>query len=316
MVLNNGFYPPKADSQVSIVDPLENTLVKTLPFHSLFPSAAVGTDGNLYISGGYDFKVYRLNRKMEPSKDHPSYLINGYVGGLAFTGKGRLAMTYLMVNHQGTGAWEKGKIALLDTATGEILDEIGTGHFPYALNGRMGKLYATIEGENRVQVYSIQDDKLVEGASIPVGKNPTNLTLSDGKLYVVDTNSDEVSVIDTQTDQVTQTFDLKQAGFKFGAGPTSAAADTDPAFVSLAGWNAVAVLNKEDGKLLGLIPTGWYPTRVYLDKKNLYVLSAKGIQPRRPTSSDKPEAGSSQAGPVLYPQPSHWLPLNHFPGRY
>lgn len=297
VVLNNGFYPPKADSKVSIVDPMGNTLVQTLPFHSLFPSEAVGTDGYLYISGGYDFKVYRLNRKLEPSKDHPSYLMNGYVGGLAFTGKGRLAMTYLMVNHQGTGAWEKGKIALLNTATGDILDEIATGHFPYALKWANGKLYATLEGENRVQVYSIQNDKLVEGASIPVGKNPTNLTLSDGKLYVVDTNSDEVSVIDTQTDQVTQTFDLKQAGFKFGAGPTSAAADQTRLLVSLAGWNAVAVLNKEDGKLLGLIPTGWYPTRVYLDKKNLYVLSAKGIQPRRPTSSDKPEAGLRKQDP-------------------
>ncbi len=297
VILNNGFYPPKADSQVSVVNPFKNTLEKNLPFHSLFPSAVTGPDGNLYISGGYDFKVYRLNRQMKPTKDHSNYIVNGYAGGLAFTGKTRLALTYLMVNKQGTGAWKKGKIALLDTSTGKILDEIGTGHYPYALEWTRSKLYATIEGENRVQIYSIERDKLVEGASIPVGKNPTNLTLSQGLLYVVNSNSDEISVIDTQTDQAVNTFDLKQQGFKYGAGPNSVAADKDRLYVSLAGWNAVAVLNKVDGKLLGLIPAGWYPTKVYLDKKNLYVLSAKGVRPQRPTVRDKGVEGLRKEDP-------------------
>jgi YVTN family beta-propeller protein len=297
VILNNGFYPPKADSQVSVVNPFKNTLEKNLPFHSLFPSAVTGPDGNLYISGGYDFKVYRLNRQMKPTKDHSNYIVNGYAGGLAFTGKTRLALTYLMVNKQGTGVWEKGKIALLDTSTGKILDEIGTGHYPCALEWTRSKLYATIEGENRVQIYSSGGDKLVEGASIPVGKNPTNLTSSQGLLYVVNSNSDEISVIDTQTDQAVNTFDLKQQGFKYGAGPNSVAADKDRLYVSLAGWNAVAVLNKVDGKLLGLIPAGWYPTKVYLDKKNLYVLSAKGVRPQRPTVRDKGVEGLRKEDP-------------------
>ncbi len=297
VVLNNGFYPSQADSKVSIVDPSTNTLEKTLPFHSLFPSAQAGPDGNLYISGGYDFKVYRLNSKLEPPKDNPFYEVNGYAGGLAFTGKNRLALTYLMVNQKGTGPWEKGEIALLDTASGKILDEVKTGHYPYALQWGKGKLYATIEGEDRIQVYTLKKDKLVEGASIPVGKSPTNLAFSQGMLYVVNTNSDDLSVIDTQTDQVVGTFDLKQAGFKFGAGPNSVAATSDRLYVSLAGWNAVAVLNKEDGKMLGLIPAGWYPTKVYLDEKNLYILSAKGIRPLRPTVREKGVPGLQNSDP-------------------
>ena len=298
VILNNGFYPPKADSQVSVVNPFKDTLEKNMPFHSLFPSEAVGPDGDLYISGGYDFKVYRLNQHIRPSKEHPEYPVNGYVGGLAFTGKDRLALTYLMVNNKGTGMWQKGRIALLDTATGKILDEVDTGHFPYALQWTRDKLYATIEGENRVQVYSVKDDKLIEGVSIPVGKNPTNLTLSGGLLYVVNTNSDEISVVDPKVDQVIKTFDLKQSDFKYGAGPNSAAADKEHLYVSLAGWNAVAVLDKAEGKILGLIPAGWYPTKVYLDKKNLYVLSAKGIRPRRPTSKDKPAEGLRKEDPA------------------
>ncbi len=297
IVLNNGFYPPKANAQVSVVDPATNQLVKNLPFHSLFPSAVQGTDGDLYISGGYDFKVYRLNRLLEPSKTHPSYPVNGYAGGLAFVGKNRLAVTYLMVDKQGTGAWEKGEIALLDTSTGKILDEVKTGHYPYALLWAHHKLYATIEGEDRVQVYNIQANKLVEGDSIPVGKGPTNLCQEGDQIYVVNANSDEITEIDPTTDMVALTFDLKQSGFKYGAGPNSIAADKDRLYVSLAGWNAVAVLNRLNGKTQGLIPTGWYPTKVYLDKNNLYALSAKGIRPLRPTIRDKGVEGLRKEDP-------------------
>ncbi|HTC19726.1 MAG TPA: YncE family protein, partial [bacterium] len=298
IVLNNGFYPPKQNAQVSVVDPRSMTLEKNLPFHSLFPCARVGPDGDLYISGGYDFKVYRLNRRLEAPADHPDYPVNGYAAGMAFVGKHLLALTYLMVNDHGKGQWKKGEIALLDTETGKIVDEKPTGHFPYALAWVGNKLYATLEGENRVQVYTIEGGKLQEGASIPVGVNPTQLTADGATLYVADTSSDELTVIDTQRDQAVTTFNLKQAGFKYGAAPTGMAVDKDKLYVSLAGWNAVAVLDKGQGKLLGVIPTGWYPTRVYSGKSGLYILSAKGIMERRATSKDKPVPGLGKEDPA------------------
>jgi YVTN family beta-propeller protein len=298
IVLNNGFYPPKQNAQVSVVDPRAMTLEKSLPFHSLFPCARVGSDGDLYISGGYDFKVYRLNRRFQAPADHPAYSVNGYAGGMAFVGKNLLALTYLMVNDHGKGEWKKGEIALLNTETGKILDEKPTGHFPYALAWVGNKLYATLEGENRVQVYTIENGRFQEGASIPVGVNPTQLTSDGATLYVADTSSDELTVIDTQKDQAVTTIDLKQAGFKYGAAPTGIAVDGDKLYVSLAGWNAVAVLDKARSRLFGLIPTGWYPTRVYSGKSGLYILSAKGIMERRATAKDKPVPGLGKEDPA------------------
>jgi YVTN family beta-propeller protein len=298
VVLNNGFYPPKQNAQVSVVNVRKQLVEKNIPFHSLFPCARVGPDGDLYISGGYDFKVYRLTRRFEPAPGHAEYPVGGYAGGMAFVDKNLLALTYLMVNDHGTGPWKKGMIALLDTVTGKILDEKETGHFPYALAWVGGKLYATIEGENRVQVYTLEDGKLKEGASIPVGVNPTNLTVDGTSLYVADTSSDEVSVIDTQKDQVLSTINLKQADFKYGAAPTGVAVEKDRVYVSLAGWNAVAVLDKSQGTILGLIPTGWYPTRVYSGKNDLYVLSAKGIMERRATSMEKAVPGLRKEDPA------------------
>ncbi|HTA76823.1 MAG TPA: YncE family protein, partial [bacterium] len=298
IVLNNGYYPPKQDAQVSVVNLPSLTLAKNIPYHSLFPCAKIGPDGNLYISGGYDFKVYRLNKKLEAPQTNPYYNVNGYVGGMAFVGKHLLAITYLMVNDHGKGEWQKGKITLLDTATGKVVDEEETGHFPYALAWVNDKLYATIEGENLVRIYTIQNGKLIEDASVPVGVNPTNMTVDGTLLYVVDTSSDELSVIDTETDKVTYTFDLKQSGFKYGAAPTGVAVHNEKLYVSLAGWNAVAVLDKVQDNILGLIPTGWYPTRVYAGKSGLYVLSAKGIMERRATSKDKPVPGLGKEDPA------------------
>jgi YVTN family beta-propeller protein len=298
IVLNNGFYPPKQDAQVSVVSLKVPALEKTIPFHSLFPCAKVGPDGFLYISGGYDFKIYRLNQKLEAPQVHPDFAVNGYAGGMAFVGKNLLAVTYLMINDHGKGAWKKGAIALLDTKSGAIMDEKESGHFPYALAWVGKKLYATLEGENRVQVYTIEGGRLKEGASIPAGVNPTCLAQEGTNLYVADTSSDEISVIDTQKDQLAATFDLKQAGYKYGAAPTGITVDGGKLYVSLAGWNAVAVLDKTSGTLEGLIPTGWYPTRVYTDKADLYILSAKGIMERRATSNDNPAPGLGKEDPA------------------
>jgi exopolysaccharide biosynthesis protein len=53
VVLNTGYYN-KEPQEVSVVDLKQGKLVKTLKFNSLFPSARVGLDGDLYISGGFD----------------------------------------------------------------------------------------------------------------------------------------------------------------------------------------------------------------------------------------------------------------------
>jgi hypothetical protein len=65
VVLDTGYYYPrdKEPQEVSIVDLPSEKVVKTLRINSLFPSAVVGADGNLYISGGYDQKVYRVNQQ-------------------------------------------------------------------------------------------------------------------------------------------------------------------------------------------------------------------------------------------------------------
>jgi YVTN family beta-propeller protein len=102
---------------------------------------------------------------------------------------------------------------------------------------------------------------------IPVGLHPSGLTWDrdNGRLYVANGNSDNVSVIDTHRDVVVRTIAI--APFrerKIGLAPTALALapDARTLFVALGGANAVAVYDVPDGRLRGLIPTGWYPTTI------------------------------------------------------
>ena len=79
VVLNTGYYYQEPQ-EVSIVDPQTAQVIKTLRINSLFPSATVALDGDLYISGGFDQKVYRVDKNFEIVRE---YKVGGFVGGLA-----------------------------------------------------------------------------------------------------------------------------------------------------------------------------------------------------------------------------------------
>src|SRR5712691_5906299 len=141
VVLNTGYYYPKEkeDQEVSIVDVTTTQVVKTLRIHSLFPSAVVGSDGNLYISGGYDQKIYRVNQQFEIDRE---FKVNGFAGGLAFIDGTRLAVGYMATRNE-KGSYVRGKLAILDTKSGAIERETDVGYFPYAVRVLRGKLYVT-----------------------------------------------------------------------------------------------------------------------------------------------------------------------------
>src|SRR5881396_3249552 len=102
---------------------------------------------------------------------------------------------------------------------------------------------------------------------IPVGRHPTGIAWDErgGRLYVVNGNSDAVSIIDTHRDAVVGTIAI--APFRetrIGLAPTAVALSPDATtlFVTLGGANAVAAYGLPSGQLKGLVPTGWYPTTI------------------------------------------------------
>ena len=281
VVLNTGYYG-KEPQEVSIVDPQTGKFVKKLGFNSLFPSAKEGLDGDLYLSGGFDKKVYRLNRKFETVREYP---VQGYAAGIAPMDAKHLAVAYMVVENE-QKAYVKGQLAILNTETGAVERSLDVGYFPYTVRYLNNKLYVTLLGENKLLVY---DSQLKPIKTLAVGRTPQEVCTDGSKLYVINTTSDNISVVDTKQDIITGTINVRHQGFRVGSSPTSCAVEGNRLYVTQAEMNAVAVFDQNkaltqtpDKSLLGFIPTGWYPTKVLLNKDQLIVLSAKGIRLRRP----------------------------------
>jgi YVTN family beta-propeller protein len=120
--------------------------------------------------------------------------------------------------------------------------------------------------------------------TIPVGLHPTALAWDEakGRLYVGNTNSDTISVIDTRTQAVVATWPLQPFARKvFGIAPTALelSADGTRLYVACGGINAVMVLRTATGTAEGSIPTFWYPSSLALspDGKRLAIGAILGV---------------------------------------
>jgi YVTN family beta-propeller protein len=125
--------------------------------------------------------------------------------------------------------------------------------------------------------------------SIPVGLHPTAMYASGNALFVANTNSDTVSVIDTTNDQVVQTIETKPwPESAVGYEPDSIALTNDGhLLVTLGRANAVAVY-RYDGtpqnpvSYIGLLPTDYYPSTVATVGHQIIVTNTRGIDARGP----------------------------------
>ena len=121
--------------------------------------------------------------------------------------------------------------------------------------------------------------------------HPTGMAFWGTKLLVANAYSDDLSVIDTTSNQDVARIDLGLPlavpghwESAYGAGPNSIAVDAtnNVAYVALYNANAIAVVDLTDkvwNPVLGMIPVGYAPSSVVLDEadKVLLVANDKGI---------------------------------------
>ncbi|HUI29427.1 MAG TPA: hypothetical protein VLX91_04350 [Candidatus Acidoferrales bacterium] len=293
VVLNTGYYAGYSritledtlePQGVSIIDPESGEIRNSLKLGCIFPSAVVGADAYLYVSGGFDSTIHKIDKNFQLAQE---YKVGGYTAGLAPVDSQHIALLYMVTTDTsktsrdpfGMGHYVKGRIALLNLVNGDVEREAVVGYFPYAVEFLNGKFYVSVLGENKINVY---DSRFRELKSLKVGSAPASMTVDGDYLYVVNTTADELTVIEAKTDKILRRIFVGKHGYRSGVSPTSCAILDGKLYVSEATLNAIAVYRLIDGKLLGYIPTGWYTTKVLLDGKNLYFLSAKGILPRRP----------------------------------
>jgi YVTN family beta-propeller protein len=122
-----------------------------------------------------------------------------------------------------------------------------------------------------------------------VGLNPSDLEITpDGKYLVcANTNSDTLSILDLSRDEVIETISVKQSPSDlFGASPNALAFGPQGKrlYVAHGSQNAIGVIDfdaedRGDTKLIGLLPTSWYPGALVFDEKqkSLCVANLKGL---------------------------------------
>ncbi len=142
---------------------------------------------------------------------------------------------------------------------------------------------------------------LVDGVPAVGGSSPNSLAATDDYVFVSNGNNDNISVIDIRTDSIVHHIYLKpEPRLKSFRGVIPFGLDVSPdqrrLYVCEAGINAVAVIDIPTLKVIGHIPTGWFPAKVKVSKdgKKLIVTSAKGFGsgPNGGPDFDKMQRGS------------------------
>ncbi|HLV79440.1 MAG TPA: bifunctional YncE family protein/alkaline phosphatase family protein, partial [Chthonomonadaceae bacterium] len=116
------------------------------------------------------------------------------------------------------------------------------------------------------------------------GSGPNYLVTSGGALYVSDGNNDLIERIDPATNTITRRIPIRPSPLVAklrGVGPSGMALSPDGSrlFVAESGINAIGVIDTNTGRVLGHIPTAWYPYRVAVsnDGRKLLCISFRGI---------------------------------------
>jgi len=136
-----------------------------------------------------------------------------------------------------------------------------------------------------------------------VGLHPNDI-ISDREgnfVYVTNSNSDNVTVINTATDEIDETISVRlqpEINPFFGDSPNGLCLSTDEKLLFVANGmdNAIAVIKlktrgytfgeKQNSEVIGFLPTGAYPSSVTMSDNNyLYVSNLEAIGARTPKSN-------------------------------
>jgi DNA-binding beta-propeller fold protein YncE len=268
---------------VQVVDVKTRKVTQTVLQDGAFYGAAFSPDGHrLYVSGGnadflfvYSWKngAATLENKFELAKTRTADGTGtSYPAGVTVAPNGKFVYVAENVGD---------RLAVVNAATGEITQRLSTDHYPYGVAlTEGGQVFVSAWGGSTVSQFRVlADGTLAYLGRIEVGRHPSALAVSGTKLYVTLAGSDRVAVVDTKLRKVVRYLhDVAPGAPPEGSTPNALALSSDGKrlLVAEADNNAVAVFDLAAGKMIGRVPTDWYPTAVAEVSDQLLVLSGKG----------------------------------------
>ncbi|MEU5725621.1 hypothetical protein [Micromonospora sp. NPDC047738] len=208
------------------------------------------------------------------------------------------------------------RVVAINAATGVIEQSWAVGNAPRDMIEVGGKLYVSNEGgrkalpgEPTINSYNtpVLADQVTAAtlsgtvsvidlanpaaapSSIDVGLHPTALYAKNGALFVTNTATNDVSVIDTASNKVVQTIATQPWPEATVGYEPNAVTLTDDGHLLVGRANAVAVYRYttplEPVSYVGLLPTDYFPAEITTFGKDVLVSNTRGIDARRPTKN-------------------------------
>ena len=286
------------------------------------PGNDIGQEGPTYSPDGTSLWLGQTDgyRKFTVNPDgslaNPTFVTiaaqgskHALVGEAVFSADG--STVYSAVNGQN-------RVVAIDVATGTIKQSWATGNAPRDMLVVGNKLYVSNEGGRPAQpgdptinsygtqvvasqvtaatttgTVSVIDlaNPAAAASSIDVGLHPTALYAKNGALFVTNTATNNVSVIDTTSDKVVQTIATQPwPEASVGYEPNGVTlTDDGHLLVTLGRANAVAVYKYknplEPVSYVGLVPTDYFPAEIATVGNKIVVSNTRGVDARRTTTA-------------------------------
>jgi YVTN family beta-propeller protein len=313
---NGDFLLVKNKDDLDLIRLSDRKVVQSLPFErsgASFTGICLSPDGDrVYVTDAEnriciaEFGINRIMQWREPVR-LPSPSIGGspVPGGVIANSEGDKLYVTLSRNNS---------LGVVDLSDNSV-SEIGVGIAPFSvLCASPAKAYVSNWGGRRPEdgessynssgsrvlvdpktgianngsVSVVDLIRKVQVKNIEVGLHPCSMVFSPDRknLYVACANSDIISVISTESDEVIDTISVHiNKARLFGSSPNYLAISPDGNYLYVASGteNAICVIQTgPPARVLGFIPTGWYPGSVILNRTGdiLYVANVKGVGSR------------------------------------
>ncbi len=288
------------------------SVTQTITLGGSFIGVAYSPDGEtIYTGGGTDntVKIFKPSSEGKWASAGEVSIPDSEPSGLSLSPKGD--KLYVALN-RATG------FAIIDTTT-LAFDIVTTGSYPFTTVAKptgdkvyisnWGGRLATLNDSDAIQtlptvgaqgsatvivdpatgaassgtisIYSTAKKRIIK--DIPVGLHPSGMAFSpDGALlYVVNSNSDSISVINTNSDSVVRTISVKpSSSARLGSAPDAITVSNDGTtlYVANGANNAIAVVQPGNRahSVRGFIPVGWFPMAVALTRQNDRLIVCNG----------------------------------------
>ncbi len=279
IVLNGGYNPPS----LSVIDIASRKEISRTKVADAWLGLALSADGHrLWVGGGSTYSVFEFSfsddgalaatRTLPLLNGKPTY--RDFAGDVALSPDGQ-RLYVSDVFHD--------RILVVNLQTGAIDQRFPTGRRPYKiLPAPDGKSYFVTSWADGI-LYQHQADNGYRMNALPLGAHPTDMVWTarktsaepdgdrapewDARLFVAAANTNNVYVVGVSGTSLNPLETINVATtprHPLGMTPSALALNAEETrlFVVCSDANTAAEVNIEDrrSRVLGFIPTGWYPT--------------------------------------------------------